>query len=386
MPQRARPYLRRLASFDDATLAEHFGSAVYSASAFTWCQQMPDALDWAARFLHIARKAASPTYIAAALPAGAETRWWTWNWQRGDADAREALAWAAESQQAASAALAGGLIARFDAARGREYGLRAMPRYEMRPMRDLEDHARGLLALGRGDLPEAADALWPIWKSLREPSLTNPVVVPWAGDLLEALARTGRRHDCAEVLAWLDERVTTTGLPYARLAAERTRGLLAADADESASCFAAALDSAVPPADMPFERARTLLCLGETRRRARRAVAAREPLALALNIFSHLGAAPWAHRAQAELRAAGASGAATRGVMPVETLTAQELQVAQAVAHGRSNDEVAAALFLSPKTVEAHLTRVYRKLAIRSRTELTIHLRADEAKLQPSSS
>jgi DNA-binding CsgD family transcriptional regulator len=124
----------------------------------------------------------------------------------------------------------------------------------------------------------------------------------------------------------------------------------------------------------PFERARTELCFGERLRRARRHTQARAVLELALETFDQLGAVPWAERAAREL------GQRTRraGAVPSATLSAKELQVALTVARGATNREAAAALFLSPKTIEAHLSRVYAKLGLRSRTELAAHLLQQE--------
>ena len=109
-------------------------------------------------------------------------------------------------------------------------------------------------------------------------------------------------------------------------------------------------------------------------RRNHRAAAARAPLNRALAILDSLGARPWAARARAELAASGVKDRrvtmASAGVKRLEELSPQELQVARITARGQNNIEVAAALFVSRKTVEAHLTRVYRKLGIRSRTQL----------------
>jgi DNA-binding CsgD family transcriptional regulator len=118
----------------------------------------------------------------------------------------------------------------------------------------------------------------------------------------------------------------------------------------------------------PFERARTELAFGTRLHRARRRVEARTHLREALDAFEGLGAAPWAERARAELRAAGAIERAR--VYGPDELTAQEMRVALAVARGAKNREVAAELYLSPKTIEFHLGRVYRKLGIHSRAEL----------------
>ena len=162
--------------------------------------------------------------------------------------------------------------------------------------------------------------------------------------------------------------------PTPSAAACRARGILATDPDEAQRLFAASLAALDKVGPVPFEQARTLLCSGEAMRRNRRPVAARAPLTSALKIFDGLGARPWAARASAELAASGVKDRritmAAVGSMRLEELSPQELQVARIAARGQNNIEVAAALFVSRKTVEAHLTRVYRKLGIRSRTEL----------------
>jgi DNA-binding CsgD family transcriptional regulator len=115
--------------------------------------------------------------------------------------------------------------------------------------------------------------------------------------------------------------------------------------------------------DDPFGRARALLALGIVRRRARQKRPARESIEAALEAFEELGAATWAQTARAEL---GRIGGRTRA----EGLTAAEQRVAALVAEGRTNREVAAALFLAERTVASHLSRIYAKLGVRSRTEL----------------
>jgi DNA-binding NarL/FixJ family response regulator len=119
---------------------------------------------------------------------------------------------------------------------------------------------------------------------------------------------------------------------------------------------------------MPFERARTLLALGAIQRRAKRKRAARESLEQALAIFEELAATLWADKARGEL--AQISGRApSRG-----ELTPTEERVALLVAEGRTNKEVAAALFVTDRTVEYHLSHIYAKLGVRSRAELARRL------------
>jgi DNA-binding CsgD family transcriptional regulator len=147
----------------------------------------------------------------------------------------------------------------------------------------------------------------------------------------------------------------------------RCRGLLA-DEDAFRAPFeeALALHAELP---MPFELARTQLAYGERLRRAKARADAREPLRAALATFERLGATAWAERAVSELRATGhASGRRTESAS--SRLTPHELQVALLVTQGMTNREVAAALFLSPKTIEYHLGQIYRKLDVRGRSQL----------------
>jgi DNA-binding CsgD family transcriptional regulator len=123
---------------------------------------------------------------------------------------------------------------------------------------------------------------------------------------------------------------------------------------------------------IPFERGRTLLVLGAVQRRAKRKRAAREALEEALAVFERLGARLFAEQARLELGRIGGRGPAT------DQLTATERRVAGLVAEGRSTKEVAATLFVSPKTVEGHLSRIYAKLGIHSRAALARELSASQ--------
>jgi DNA-binding CsgD family transcriptional regulator len=140
--------------------------------------------------------------------------------------------------------------------------------------------------------------------------------------------------------------------------------LRARDPDEA---FSEALAAA--PALPPLQRARTELLYGEWLRRERRRTDARGHLRAALELFHTLGAVPWAERAEAELRATGET-TRKRDVFAVQQLTPQELQIAGLVTEGLTNKEIAAQLFLSPRTVDYHLRKVFTKLGIASRTEL----------------
>jgi DNA-binding CsgD family transcriptional regulator len=198
--------------------------------------------------------------------------------------------------------------------------------------------------------------------------LAEPNIVHWHADLIEAYARAGKPDAAQDALAALERAADRTGGRWALGTAARCRGVLAGEGEYDA-CFAAALEHLHAVSD-PFEVARTHLCHGERLRRAGRRVDARDALRLGIDGFDRLGAKPWATRAQVELRAAGATPRRRRRGPERDELTAHELQVALIVARGASNREAAAALFLSPKTIEFHLAHIYRKLGVRTRTEL----------------
>jgi len=191
----------------------------------------------------------------------------------------------------------------------------------------------------------------------------------WAGaDRVEAAFRAGD-PELAE--AWLDEFeawATGTAQPWARSSVLRCRALIVGDTEEADRLFAAAL-AIDGHASRPLEHARTEFARGEFLRRTRRRREAREHLREALASFEAVGAQAWAERARVELRASGQT-ARRREPGTRDDLTAQELQIARLVAEGLSNREVAAQLFLSPRTIDFHLRNIFRKLGISSRMQI----------------
>ena len=185
-------------------------------------------------------------------------------------------------------------------------------------------------------------------------------------ELAAALARAGRGAEAEPLLAAFAGS-ELAAVPLQAALAARCRGLLA-DGDGFEAEFALALERH-GEAGYPFEQARTQLAFGERLRRAGRRIDARRQLRDALASFERLGAAPLAARAREELTASGETQI-RRDAESRDELTPRELQVALQVADGKPNKEVAAALFLSPKTIEYHLKHVYRKLGIHSRGEL----------------
>jgi DNA-binding CsgD family transcriptional regulator len=223
----------------------------------------------------------------------------------------------------------------------------------------------GRLDLWAGDPASALAHLEPVHRDHNALGYREPGHAAAAPDLVEALLELGRVEDAAAVMEPWEADAVRLSREWAVAHATRCRGLLAAARGEVGEAVHA-LEEAVERHERvgdPFGRARALLALGVTRRRARRKHAAREAVEAAAESFETLGARRWAERARAEL---GRIGGRTRE----EGLTQAEQRVAALVAEGRTNREVAAALFLSERTVESHLTRVYAKLGVRSRTEL----------------
>ena len=194
----------------------------------------------------------------------------------------------------------------------------------------------------------------------------------WRAEYVEALLQLGRVDDAGRLVADWEEAAERLGRERVLAQAVRCRGLIAAargDLSTAAGLLEEAADRHEAAGD-PFGRGRALLALGVVRRRARQKRTARAALKAALARFEALGAASWAAVARAELARIG-------GRQRMEGLSPSELRVATLVAEGRTNREVASALFLSKTTVASHLSRTYAKLGVRSRTELTRQMLSD---------
>jgi len=223
----------------------------------------------------------------------------------------------------------------------------------------------GFIELSAGDAPAALPHLRRAHE-LRNLFMLEPGMRLELADLLEALIAVGELSEADEVLTIWQERADALDRAWALAILARGRGLLLAARGELEGAFASfdrALAEHARGAD-PFQHARTLLALGRTQRRAKRRGAARTTLEEALAGFERLGAPLWAEQARAELARIGGR-TPSRG-----ELTEAEQRIAQLVAEGRTNRDVAAALFLTEHSVETALTRVYRKLGVRSRAEL----------------
>jgi len=222
--------------------------------------------------------------------------------------------------------------------------------------------ALGMLALGLGRVDEAVGRFTAL---AVEPARHQVVGLRSLPDLIEAAVRLGDRDLAADSLTRLSDWARECGQPWVRALEQRSRALLA-EGPEAGELFTAALGSR----PRPFEEGRTRLLYGEWLRRARRKTEARAQLRSAQEIFAGLGARPWSERAEVELRALGVGGAARPGSGPLAALTPQELQIVRLAARGMSNRDIAAHLFLSPRTVGHHLYKAYPKLGVVSRAEL----------------
>ncbi|MFD3403707.1 helix-turn-helix transcriptional regulator [Kribbella sp. NPDC058693] len=227
--------------------------------------------------------------------------------------------------------------------------------------------ALGDLELGRGDPAAALPQYERLVDVLAEYGLKDPDLSP-APELVEVYLRLGRVDDAKRVADEHSTLAEAKGQPWSLARAARARGV-AGDSEED---FLLALSRHEVTLDA-FELARTRLAYGAWLRRVRRRVDARTQLRLAVEGFDTLGALGWADQAAAELKATGET-ARRRVPSTADELTPQERQIAVLLADGHSIREAAARLFLSPKTVEYHLRKVYTKLGIHSRTELAEHL------------
>jgi DNA-binding CsgD family transcriptional regulator len=226
--------------------------------------------------------------------------------------------------------------------------------------------ALGFLHLSLDQPAETDRLLRPVFSMLEGASLGEPSAAPSLPDEVEALIAIDEVSLAESLLDGFQSRSAALDRAVSLAPALRCRGLLlAARGDQEAAL--AALGQALAQhqlAPRPIDNARTLLVLGQVQRRANQRGAARETLEHALQIFEQLGAEQWAKRTRAELARLGLRRKAGGELTPTE------LQVAEHAASGMTNRQIAGALFISPKTVEANLARVYRKLGISSRAQL----------------
>ncbi|MEX5721861.1 LuxR C-terminal-related transcriptional regulator, partial [Geodermatophilus maliterrae] len=295
----------------------------------------------------------------------------TGRWTAARAAAAEALPLADQSGHRGLAALPTAWLALLAGLRGDD----TVEQHLSAVARICADHPLGILAevvpdvlrwaRGVRDAADPAAALHQL-EQIRHP-ITRRLA---ATDRVEAAVRAARPDLAGAWVAELAGFAGATGSPWAQAVAAHGRALLS-EGPEAAGHFEQALVAHARTGRRP-DRARTQLAYGAFLRRSRRRVDARPHLRAALETFEDLGARPWADRARQELRASGET-ARRRDPSTVVDLTPQELQVARLVRRGLPNRDVAAQLYVSPRTVDFHLRNVFAKLGVSSRTELAAH-------------
>jgi DNA-binding CsgD family transcriptional regulator len=347
---------------------------VWSSNAATWLGDHDRTLALHSRAIELARMRGAFVTLATALTRRGALLAWLGRVTDAWADGEEALRLTEEAGLENGAAQARAVVAMVAALRGddavcREEAARALALAAERgllPVWETATFALAELELGRGDHEAALARLAPM-----AAGPADVVVSPFAcyaavPALAHAAGRAGRPEAAADAVERLERWAAATGAAWARPMALRCRALLA-EGDTAIGLLEAALVAQGPVAS--GARARIELALGESLRRAGRRGDARAHLRAAAATMAGLGAGIWAERARDELRAAGES-VGPRDPGAASSLTPQERRIAYFVSEGASNKEVASQLFLSPKTVEYHLGKVFQKLGVGSRADL----------------
>jgi len=375
-PEEGLPFLHRAATMvrEQELLTGQPRNLTWAAMAAYWLGDIPAMAAYAATAVQWAREHTAVATLTFAARLHGRAHLLNGHWNAARAALEESLDAARiaglMNQQAQSLAL----LAWLDAAQGHEGDSR-------RRIGEATTIADSLNLVWRNDLLRALVLLElgsgfvaqsPVSRLLA--SLGNPLLLrdtpanATAPELVEALIRTGDTDGAAAILDSFADEAERIGQPYPRAIALRCQGLLAPE-DSYEKQFLRALELHAMDGNI-FATARTRLAYGERLRRSGRRVDAREQLNQAITVFDRLDAAPWSTRARSELRATG-ERVSPRSPASNEELTPQERQVALLAAEGKTNREIGTQLFLSPKTIEWHLSHVYRKLGITSRGKLS---------------
>ena len=382
----ARPFLLRGGEIAE-TKPESFDDPVWlavGAFALSLAEEEVRARALFERLLGDARATSSFGVLTFVLPAIAAVERDAGNWPRARASAVESVELSRDTGQTLNLATGLNECAHLSALVGREQECREFAGEAAAIANETGSfislvwtrEALGALELGLGNTEQAIAELEPLLRQVVERGIGEPQMTAPLPNLIEAYIRAKRLSEAEEFLTYFERLAADSGYLGQLAPAERCRGLLASNED-FADVFAAGVVHC-ERLPRPFERGRIELCFGERLRRSGHRVEARTHLRQALAVFDHLGARHWVEKARSELRASGETIRA-RDSTARDELTPQELKVALVIAEGASNQEAAAALFLSPKTIEAHLGRAYRKLGIRSRSELIRHFTTGEA-------
>lgn len=298
-------------------------------------------------------------------------------WPVAESTYREAIELARESGQRTQLSFALAGLAWLQARRGREHDCRVIASEALALVYEVGARlhavwataALGDLELGLGDPAAALEQFLAQERLLSELEISDPDLSP-AAEQIDALLRLGELERAQAVSERFAVAARAKAQPWSLARAVRSQAMVQPDGTSSAELFGRALALHGRTLDT-FEYARTHLAYGERLRRDRHRVRARDQLRAALQLFEGLDARPWAERARRELEATGET-VRSRDVTAIDELTARELQIALLLGAGQTTRQAAAALFLSPKTVEYHLRHIYLKLGISSRVELAV--------------
>ena len=351
------------ATVADAERAFVFSIAAHYSGATEVAAQLLD------RSIALGRRRGELGILAEALATRALRCIYAQRFDEAEREAAESVAFARELGYANVAARSASALAHVAAVRGAEEELRGYAESVLEtaaangiaPRVASVNYALAFLDLSRGRWNDALDRLAGV--AAGSDSYLARVALP---DTIEAAVRVGRESDAAEALEQFETWTTASGPPWALPLLASSRGLVAGG-EEATGHFEEALG--LREQARPFDLVRIQLLFGEHLRRQRRRTDSRAHLRAAVEGFERFRAAHWAERARTELRASGET-ARKRDPSAVDDLTPQELQIARFVAEGMSNKEVAAQLFLSPRTIDYHLRHVFAKLGITSRTQL----------------
>jgi ATP/maltotriose-dependent transcriptional regulator MalT len=371
-------YAEQLAAAADA----RFRDDEFVVFALTWAGEHTAASRLVDSLVTARRKAGAQIELAFALSARAHLYFRTGQWDAARADAEESVALASAAFRPTTLARSLFVLARIEGGLGeaeRAIG-HAKDSYDLGERFGLGAFswhacaAMGFVLLGEGRPTEAVEWLERAHEFAQDHAVSLLTANLSAPDLVEAYLHCGKKHAAARIVEGLaavrpDEQGVLGHALFLRC-----RALVGGT--DAVSDFEAALDL---HADVraPFEEARTRLCLGERARRDRDVVVAHRQLTAAAESFALLGAPAWCRRAEREAAALTGGRGGSTGTPRIDSLTPQEFRVAIEVAKGATSREAAASLFLSPRTVEYHLGKIYRKLGLRSRTDLVRRVAAD---------
>ena len=373
--QRASAFATQVKSLlDDFHTDPLLLSAIALASEYTW--NLDAAIDGWSALLACAATVSSPVHESDGLRGRAQFQVHTGGLREAQVSADAAIRLAEGADLAGEAAAAAATLGRVLAWRGDFAAAEAAIAKGYDYLGGDPDvvwnahlhWASGLAALTAGDAAKAVADLSRL--------AAHPQMELWAvGDLTQAAIAAGQPHLARPAVERALDEAAHIDSPFLAMLAQRCQAELSADSADAEAGFVTAIAEGAN-SSATLELARTQLAFGQWLRRRRRIIASREYLASAANIFGASGARPWTDIANAELRAAGVTAGAATSTSAAESLTAQELHIAQLAADGLTNREIADRIYLSHRTVAAHLYHVFPKLGVTTRSQLGAALRS----------